>query len=190
MTTPPVPGWYEDPQQPTHERWWDGNAWGPRRVPGAAPQGAATAAPPKSKGWGGTIVLAIIVIAVCIWVFNLNQDRNKDPDSLADACSYAQQVGAAYTSDVVGLDPYDVASVQRNGAFYAEHGPQFMDWGVKLNAEKDGAGVPWNNVGVVMTTAGQEFPAYDPNDISAVTVAEKILNDLNDYLLKVEKACG
>ena len=189
MTTPPGPGWYEDPQQPTRERWWDGSTWGPHR-PAEAAQQPADAPTKRGSGWGGIIVLSLVVLGVVIWVFSLNQSRGAKPESLPEACSYAQQVGVSYTADIAGLDPYDVSSVQRNGAFYAEHGPTFMDWGVRLNAEKDGAGTAWNNVGVVMTTAGNRFPAYDPNDASTVAAAQGILDDLNNYLLEVEDACN
>ncbi len=31
MTTPPEPGWYDDPQDPTAQRYWDGQNWTPQR---------------------------------------------------------------------------------------------------------------------------------------------------------------
>ncbi len=38
-------GWYDDPEQPGQQRYWDGNAWTEQRAPGAAAP-AAPAAPP------------------------------------------------------------------------------------------------------------------------------------------------
>lgn len=32
MTTPMQPGWYDDPQDPTAQRYWDGQDWTPRRL--------------------------------------------------------------------------------------------------------------------------------------------------------------
>ena len=31
--TAPAPGWYADPQQPGHLRWWDGGGWSDHRQP-------------------------------------------------------------------------------------------------------------------------------------------------------------
>ena len=46
MEGPPA-GWYDDPEQPGQQRWWDGNAWTDQRAPaGAAPAAAAGSVPP------------------------------------------------------------------------------------------------------------------------------------------------
>jgi hypothetical protein len=50
MTTP-KPGWYEDPQDPTAQRYWDGQSWAPHRqrkpISGQAPSPAPT--PPRNE---------------------------------------------------------------------------------------------------------------------------------------------
>jgi hypothetical protein len=80
-------GWYDDPEQPGQQRWWDGNAWTEQRAPGTAAPAAPTpppaapmpppmappvAAPAKKSNkvlWivlgvlGGLVLLVIIGIA-------------------------------------------------------------------------------------------------------------------------------
>lgn len=71
-------GWYDDPEQPGQQRYWDGNAWTEQRAPGAAtappapPMAPPVAAPPKKGNkalWiilgilGGFFLLVLIAIA-------------------------------------------------------------------------------------------------------------------------------
>lgn len=71
-------GWYDDPEQPGQQRYWDGNAWTEQRAPGAAtappapPMAPPVAAPPKKSNkalWiilgviGGVVLLIFIAIA-------------------------------------------------------------------------------------------------------------------------------
>lgn len=37
---------------------------------------------------------------------------------------------------------------------------------------RDGAGVVWNNLGVVMPTADTTFPTYNPNDAKSIAGAQ------------------
>ncbi len=57
MSMPPSPpGWYQDPEAPSHERWWDGTAWTPhtRVAPSqAAGHGFAPADPAVRTGQFG-----------------------------------------------------------------------------------------------------------------------------------------
>ncbi|MBM7504212.1 DUF2510 domain-containing protein [Agromyces aurantiacus] len=48
-------GWYPDPYDPTQQRWWDGDSWGPR-----APQVQQTASPRRTRNgiFGAFSVLA------------------------------------------------------------------------------------------------------------------------------------
>jgi len=58
----PDPGWYDDPQDPTQLRWWDGSRWTDRRQPRSAaippPSGSSygiplpTDSPTTSDPWG------------------------------------------------------------------------------------------------------------------------------------------
>ena len=43
-------GWYDDPEQPGQQRYWDGNAWTEHRAPGGVARGTADpAAPPQPR---------------------------------------------------------------------------------------------------------------------------------------------
>jgi hypothetical protein len=50
MTTPNVAGWYDDPESPSAQRYWDGETWAPqrRRKPTTAPPGSETTTPPPA----------------------------------------------------------------------------------------------------------------------------------------------
>ncbi|MBC9715517.1 DUF2510 domain-containing protein [Streptomyces sp. TRM66268-LWL] len=54
MSMPPTPpGWYQDPEAPSHERWWDGTAWTPHTRVAQAPavgHGLAPAGPAQHSG--------------------------------------------------------------------------------------------------------------------------------------------
>ncbi|WP_415948717.1 DUF2510 domain-containing protein [Streptomyces sp. KLOTTS4A1] len=53
MSMPPTPaGWYQDPEAPSHERWWDGTAWTPhsRVAQPRAGHGLAPADPAQQTG--------------------------------------------------------------------------------------------------------------------------------------------
>ncbi|MFI6939875.1 DUF2510 domain-containing protein [Streptomyces sp. NPDC050418] len=55
MSMPPTPaGWYQDPEAPSHERWWDGTAWTPHtrvaQAQAAAGHGLAPADPAQQTG--------------------------------------------------------------------------------------------------------------------------------------------
>ncbi len=72
MTTPNQPGWYDDPQDPNAQRYWDGRGWTPhrqqRRAPGPEnPAGRgqmASAGLPAVEGFAaGMSVTAWIVVA-------------------------------------------------------------------------------------------------------------------------------
>lgn len=70
-----APGWYSDPHDPAHERWWDGQQWTPATRPRAVPvaafhdnmaEGASSAyvpAQPASKGYSPNVVVALIASA-------------------------------------------------------------------------------------------------------------------------------
>jgi hypothetical protein len=72
MTTPNQPGWYDDPQDPNAQRYWDGRGWTPHRQhrppPGPeSPRGTgqmAHAGPPAVEGSTARMsVTAWIVVA-------------------------------------------------------------------------------------------------------------------------------
>jgi hypothetical protein len=46
MTTPREPGWYDDPQDPKAQRYWDGNDWTPNRQRKAAAAPVTSTPPP------------------------------------------------------------------------------------------------------------------------------------------------
>ncbi|HZU47122.1 MAG TPA: DUF2510 domain-containing protein, partial [Mycobacterium sp.] len=48
MTTPNQPGWYDDPQDPNAQRYWDGQEWTPHRQRKPAAGGRQQASPPPS----------------------------------------------------------------------------------------------------------------------------------------------
>jgi hypothetical protein len=50
MTTPDQPGWYDDPNDPSAQRYWDGQAWTPHRQrKPASPSARASAVPTPSQ---------------------------------------------------------------------------------------------------------------------------------------------
>ncbi len=60
MTNTAAPGWYADPNDPTLEHWWDGNAYnGTRRVPGPS-------VPPPNPPYGqpGVVYGAVPLVGV------------------------------------------------------------------------------------------------------------------------------
>ncbi len=72
MTTPSQPGWYDDPQDPNAQRYWDGRGWTSHRQPWPAsgPENPgvrgqmASAGPPALAGFAATMsVTAWIVVA-------------------------------------------------------------------------------------------------------------------------------
>ncbi len=72
MTTPNQPGWYDDPQDPNTQRYWDGRGWTPHRqrrpLSGPVSPGGrgpmASAGPPTVEGFtAGMSVTAWIVVA-------------------------------------------------------------------------------------------------------------------------------
>ncbi|OBF50699.1 hypothetical protein A5787_07890 [Mycobacterium sp. 852002-50816_SCH5313054-b] len=69
MTTPNQPGWYDDPQDPNAQRYWDGRGWTPHRQqwpatgpesPGVSGQMAA-AGPPAPEG-------SATKMSVSVWI--------------------------------------------------------------------------------------------------------------------------
>jgi hypothetical protein len=53
VTTPREPDWYDDPDDPNAQRWWDGQGWTPHRRrkprPASAPPNASVPAPPAPQ---------------------------------------------------------------------------------------------------------------------------------------------
>jgi len=49
MTTPNQPGWYDDPQDPNAQRYWDGRAWTPHRQRKANAQAARPPVTPQQQ---------------------------------------------------------------------------------------------------------------------------------------------
>lgn len=58
MTTPPAPGWYPNPHDPSRNQYWDGRTWH-RDGPPASPQPASTTPKPKRK----TLFWVILLVA-------------------------------------------------------------------------------------------------------------------------------
>lgn len=79
-------GWYDDPEQPGQQRYWDGAAWTEQRAPGAAAAAAATTPTPGTPAAKRTkkalwVVLAVIggfvlVMAAAIAALALLGDRS------------------------------------------------------------------------------------------------------------------
>ncbi|MGP6176861.1 DUF2510 domain-containing protein [Microbacterium sp. A196] len=117
MTTPPPPGWYQDPETPGRERWWTGVAWGPQRdvTPNVAPAVAsapvylgepftgAAPAPQKKRGW--CVVVGIVVVVVIVWAIVAGANASR---------SEAEKTSAACRTAVV-------TALQEERALYANH---------------------------------------------------------------------
>jgi hypothetical protein len=71
MGGPPA-GWMEDPEDPSHERWWDGDGWGEQRRPkGTMPPWAAGA--PTASVTGDLNPLAVAsLVASLVWMGGLS----------------------------------------------------------------------------------------------------------------------
>ncbi len=62
MTNAIKPGWYPDPES-RGQRWWDGQAWGPRapQAPASVPSFAPAATfPPQEKSSGIAVLLTVL----------------------------------------------------------------------------------------------------------------------------------
>lgn len=62
MSTPA--GWYDDPQSPGQQRYWDGTAWTEQRQPGAPAASTLTAPPAKPKHTARNILIVLAVLLV------------------------------------------------------------------------------------------------------------------------------
>ncbi len=58
----PVPGWYQDPSDPSSQRYWDGTQWTENRSPAAAAAVPAAASPPTNGKAIASMVLGILVL--------------------------------------------------------------------------------------------------------------------------------
>ncbi|WP_199548762.1 DUF2510 domain-containing protein [Streptomyces sp. N35] len=116
MSMPPTPpGWYQDPEAPSHERWWDGTAWTPHtRVAQAQAVGHGLApadpaqhtgqfGPPAPAFTGGTgasggrgklvaLVAAgvVLVASIVTGVVVLGKDDKSDPGASTRTSPSAQ----------------------------------------------------------------------------------------------------
>lgn len=79
MMTPREPDWYDDPDDPNAQRWWDGQDWTPHRRrkprPASAPPNAFAPLPPSAMPTAGgspkrsrkpvMIAVAVVAVALC-----------------------------------------------------------------------------------------------------------------------------
>jgi hypothetical protein len=93
------PGWYPAPENPSQERWWDGNAWTENTRPSSGQAPVSPNQYPTQQSWtqqaqntpeksklplilgivGGAIALIIIVVAVFAAIGAASNNSDKDP---------------------------------------------------------------------------------------------------------------
>ncbi|WP_159448860.1 DUF2510 domain-containing protein [Demequina sp. NBRC 110053] len=127
MTQAPA-GWYTDPQTPTHQRYWDGQAW-TTHVQAVGPHPPVVATAERRRLSGGAIVAivigaAIVVVlgisilaAIAIPVFLNQRERAADVDVESDLRTVANEI-LYYSVDYQALP--DVTS---DGTSYILSGP-------------------------------------------------------------------
>ena len=72
MGGPPT-GWMEDPEDPSRERWWDGEVWAEQRRPKSDVPPWAADAPATPSGTGDLNPLAIAsLVASVVWMGGLS----------------------------------------------------------------------------------------------------------------------
>lgn len=82
--THPAAGWYPDPRNPIHMRYWDGTAWTDLVQPNSL--AGTPVPPPKSKkknGWLQYLLLGIIILIVGIVVSSLTETTGTSRESRA-----------------------------------------------------------------------------------------------------------
>ena len=87
-----APGWYPDPEQPGHIRYWEGQRWSDYRLPstGAKVGQGATQSSWFSSHKGVTIVAAIVLLLAIIGATTDDEDP-----ALDYAADTSQTTGAA-----------------------------------------------------------------------------------------------
>jgi hypothetical protein len=116
-STPPPPGWYPDPEDPTgrSQRYFDGSAWTPHRAPAAtAAPAPAPGPPPRTASTGRTLALvaaavlapALLVVGLAIVgvVIGASQDTGTD-EPAPTAVPGTTASGRRYPADPLAVDP-------------------------------------------------------------------------------------
>lgn len=94
------PGWYPDPQDPTQQRWWDGQRWGdvapspPQPTPpGFSPQGASTATAPNNYlPWSIiNLVCLCLPLGIVALIFSLQVGSKASAGDIAGAEAASQK---------------------------------------------------------------------------------------------------
>lgn len=204
---PPSPGWYPHPDDDLQQRWWDGASWGPSKpvsrleaIRIQARMDAEIQAELDAEDEDGRAELkrarrrlvgpAVFVVAAVAFAVIAYGISSKPAASMAEACSYASEVGTKYGTEVGSLDAMNPDSRTANAAFYAEHGSQLMGWGGVLSAEKGGAGREFDDAGRDMGRAGEALTSLDTGTTASLQATTDALADMNGSLSKLTDACA
>lgn len=133
---------------------------------------------------------AVFVVAAGVFTVFAYGISSKPAASMAQACSYAADIGTQYGSEVGTLDAMNPDSRSTNAVFYAEHGAQLMAWGGVLSSEKAGAGRVFEDSGRDMGRAGEALSSLDTVNVATLQAATDALADMNGSLCKLTDACA
>lgn len=70
------PGWYQDPDDPTRQRWWDGSSWGPAAPPTGGsspipPVDTVTGRPPEPSTERARPLAVTSLVLAALWLFGI-----------------------------------------------------------------------------------------------------------------------
>jgi len=100
------PGWYQDPQNPAAERWWDGYAWGLQLRPKVH---IPPALPGRLRGFViGTVVVLLCLLVIAAATSSKSKGTAKGGDIRlhvddGDGFGWANRVGSGAGCFAVGL---------------------------------------------------------------------------------------